>query len=157
MSSDLLLKMIGLMLVSPFFMAGFCSKSDVPANIPTDATQFFSWNIMGVAGQVSSPKDSLTMTSSNNQTTFSGKTIGSSVTANYRLSFPSTAIGTYSASDCQIYVSGRYFVSTSNPISITISQYGPAGSYIIGTYTGEIKDSTSGKIYSATGDFKIKH
>ena len=155
-TKKLLLRTVALLLISPFFMAGFCSKDDVAA-IPTNATQYFTWDIMGIKGQVSSPTDSLAMTTISNKTTFFGNTVGSSVTANYRMSFPGTAVGSYQLSECLIYVSGHYFVSTPTPITINISSYGGVGSYVTGSYSGEIKDSTSGKTYAATGEFKIKH
>lgn len=155
-STKILFRTFALLLVSPFFMAGFCSKDDAVA-IPTNATQYFTYDIMGIKGQVSSPTDSLAMTTSSNKTTFFGNTVGSSVTANYRLAFPGTTVGSYQLSECLIYISGHYFVSTATPITINVNSFGAAGSYVTGTYAGEIKDSTSGKIYTASGDFKIKH
>ena len=155
-STKFLCRAFALLLVSPFFMAGFCSKDDAPA-IPANATQYFTYDIMGIKGQVSSPTDSLSMSTISNKTTFFGNTVGSSVTANYRLVFPGTTVGTYQLSECLIYISGHYFVSTPTPITINVSSFGGVGSYVTGTYSGEIKDSTSGKTYAASGEFKIKH
>jgi hypothetical protein len=151
------LKLALLLLLSPFFMAGFCSKDDALATVIENNEQYFTYNINGVDGHVSTPQDSLGMSTSNNQTKFQGFTKTSTLTANYRMSFPGSTAGDFQANECVIYVSGRYFVSTPSPINIKISSFGGLGSFVTGTYSGSIKDSTSGKTYTASGQFKIKN
>lgn len=146
-----------LLMLSPFFMAGFCSKDDALAALIESNEQYFTYNINGVDGHVSTPQDSLGMSMVNNITKFHGFTKTSTLTGNYRMSFPGTSAGDYQANECVIYVSGRYFVNTSSPINIKISSYGGLGSFVTGTYSGAIKDSTSGKVYNASGQFKIKN
>ena len=151
------LKLALFLLISPFFMAGFCSKDDLPAAVIENNEQYFTYSINGVDGSVSTPKDSLGMTTSNNFTKFQGFTKTSTLTANYRMSFAGSAVGDFQANECVIYVSGRYFVITPSPINIKISNFGGLGSFVTGTYSGPIKDSTSGKVYNANGQFKIKN
>lgn len=151
------LKLALFLLISPFFMAGFCSKEDKLTPVIENNEQYFTYSINGVDGSVSTPKDSLGMTTSNNFTKFQGFTKTSTLTANYRMSFAGSAVGDFQANECVIYVSGRYFVITPSPINIKISNFGGLGSFVTGTYSGPIKDSTSGKVYNANGQFKIKN
>jgi hypothetical protein len=151
------LKLALFLLISPFFMAGFCAKEDKLTPVIENNEQYFTYSINGVDGSVSTPKDSLGMTTSNNFTKFQGFTKTSTLTANYRMSFAGSAVGDFQANECVIYVSGRYFVITPSPINIKISTFGGLGSFVTGTYSGPIKDSTSGKVYNANGQFKIKN
>jgi len=151
------LKLALFLIISPFFMAGFCSKDDLPAAVIENNEQYFTYNINGIDGNVSTPKDSLGMSTLNNFTKFQGFTKTSTLTANYRMSFFGNNVGDFLANECVIYISGRYFVSTPSPINIKISSFGGIGSFVTGTYSGSIKDSTSGKIYTASGQFKIKN
>ena len=146
-----------LLLLSPFFMAGYCSKDDVPAAVIENNEQYFTYSINGIDGSVSTPKDSLGMSSLNNLTKFQGFTKTSTLTANYRMSFLGNTAGDYPANECIIYISGRYFVNTPSPINVKITSFGGIGSFVTGTYSGSIKDSTTGKTYTASGQFKIKN
>jgi hypothetical protein len=145
------------LLISPFFMAGFCSKDDKLTTAIENNEQYFTYSINGVDGSVSTPKDSLGMTTSNNFTKFQGFTKTSTLTANYRMSFTGSSVGDFQAKECVIYVSGRYFVITPTPINIKISNFGGLGSFVTGSYSGPIKDSTTGNVYNANGQFKIKN
>ena len=50
-----------LLMLYPFFMAGFCSKDDALAAVIESNEQYFTYNINGVDGHVSTPQDSLGM------------------------------------------------------------------------------------------------
>jgi hypothetical protein len=138
-------------------MAGFCSKEDKLTPVMENNEQYFTYSINGVDGSVSTPKDSLGMSTTNNLTKFQGFTKTSTLTANYRMSFTASSTGDFQAKECVIYVSGRYFVITATPINIKISNYGGLGSFVTGSYSGQIKDSTSEKVYNTNGQFKIKN
>lgn len=157
MKSVVHLKLVLLLLISPFFMAGFCSKEDKLTPVMENNEQYFTYSINGVDGSVSTPKDSLGMSTANNFTKFQGLSKTATLTANYKMSFTGSSVGDFQANECVIYVSGRYFVSTAAPINIKISNYGGLGSFVTGSYSGQIKDSTSGKVYNANGQFKIKN
>jgi len=157
MKSVVHLKLVLLLLISPFFMAGFCSKEDKLTPVMENNEQYFTYSINGVDGSVSTPKDSLGMSTANNFTKFQGFTKTATLTANYKMSFTGSSVGDFQAKECVIYVSGRYFVITPSPINIKISNFGGLGSFVTGTYSGPIKDSTSGKVYNANGQFKIKN
>lgn len=157
MKSAVHLKLVLLLLISPFFMAGFCSKEDKLTPVMENNEQYFTYSINGVDGSVSTPKDSLGMSTANNFTKFQGLSKTATLTANYKMSFTGSSVGDFQANECVIYVSGRYFVTTAAPINIKISNYGGLGSFVTGSYSGQIKDSTSGKVYNANGQFKIKN
>ena len=87
-------------MLSPFFMAGFCSKDDALAAVIESNEQYFTYNINGVDGHVSTPQDSLGMSTINNFTKFYGFTKTSTLTGNYRMSFTGSTTGDYQANDC---------------------------------------------------------
>ena len=157
--TKLVYKIFAVLIISPFLMSGFCVKDKSEPITPIDnGGQFFTWNILGQSGQIDeSPGDSLGMKIVSDTTVIYGTRKTNTLTANYRLTFPGTKIGNYKASEFLIYASGRYLVATSKPIDISISSYGGPGSFVTGSYSGPIKDSTSGITITATGEFKVKN
>jgi hypothetical protein len=148
-------KNVGALFFVALFIYGTCNKDNDDIVTPS-GDQYLTWRIGTSSGSVSSPPDSVSMARQGNTTIFYGQNAANS--ANFYVSFSGTqAVGNYSASDFLIYANGKYYVQTSAPLQINVTTYGMAGQYIIGTYSGNIKDSTASAIVAVTGQIKVKN
>jgi len=55
-----------------------------------------------------------------------------------------------------LHVNGKDYVPSTTPLQITISKYDTLGGYIIGSYYGRVRDSSSTTTYSITGQFRVQ-
>lgn len=143
-----------ILFISLFIKAG-CSASEDDLEPPTPNTdQYITWNFASIKGQLTAPPDSILV--GNFYTPSTTDIFASSRTGN---TYAYAAINGNTTGTFPLYLSiftgGKYYNSTA-PSSVTISTYGSSGGYIIGTYTGKIKDSTSPAVYDMSGMFRVK-
>jgi hypothetical protein len=91
----------------------------------------------------------------NNETVLAGLTS----TSKFDIRFFGPQIpGDYPASRFVLFTNNMYFVQTA-PFNmvVTITNYGGPGQYIIGSFSGTVRDSTSSTTYPVSGDFRIRN
>lgn len=143
---------LGVLFISLFLKAG-CSSSDEDLEQPLPNTdQYITWNFGSYKGQLTVPPDSITVgnfyrptdvfASTKTGDTYLYAGVNGASTGNFPL-------------ELSIYTGGKYFNSTATT-SVSITTYGPTGGYIIGSYSGKMKDSTSTTVYDVNGAFRLK-
>lgn len=111
----------------------------------------------GASGNLQVPADSLSFYSTGSSTEIYGMT-NPTPTTQFTISFDGPQqSGTYPANYFYVLAGGKYYVSTAVPLQVRVTTYGPAGQYVIGTYSGNVKDSTTSAIIPVSGEFRIKH
>ena len=68
-----------LLLLSPIFIQGVCSKEDAPS--PSASDQFVTWTINGIQGRLATPVDSISQFIQGNATYVYGMTKPTPITA----------------------------------------------------------------------------
>jgi hypothetical protein len=150
---------------SLFIKAG-CSKTkgdleDSPI-LPT-SDQYITWSVGNIQGSLLSPSDSVFFSVTDGWTSISGMTPYS--TANpLELSavFFGTTEGVFNAKYLSIYKNGtRQFASDIFPLKVNISTYGAVGQYVVGSFSGTVKDSVqiaqgSQASQAIKGNFRVK-
>lgn len=63
--------------------------------------------------------------------------------------------------DLNIMTNGHYYINTSTSVQVTVTTYGDARQYLIGSDVGTVKDSTSNGqastvVYPIHGNFNVK-
>lgn len=131
-----------------------CSKPSDDARLFPGTDQFFTCEIAGVKGSVTSPNDSLAC-----YRMYARSIIGGDATASadhFILSFNGDQVpGTYTAVDCDLYLNGKRYSSMQNQtqIQVKVSRFGSRGDKITGSYSGTVSDSTH--LYPVKGDFRL--
>lgn len=138
-----------LLALATIVIAASCSKDNNPAD------QYVTWNMNANNGGLSAPTDSLTTYMWSNATSVYG--MSQSGDTYFELTFPAQAAGTYAASSFLVKVNNNYYVPAATPVQITVSNYGASGQYLIGTYSGTVKDSTTSANLAVTGTFRVKN
>lgn len=159
----LLLTNSAFILVASLFIKAGCSKSDegIEPPLPT-SDEYITWNVNKINGALTSPGDSLFIYQSGNTTTFLGVTpYNAPNPGSFYASTNGTSTGIFDLAYFSIFTNNRYYVSTFTQPKVTISTYGNTGEYVIGSYSGVVKDSLPPNFYNATtysihGNFKIK-
>ena len=140
-----------LMLVAVLFIIG-CKKDkdEMPSN-----TSHFSWNINGVTGKLAEPGDLFFFERDNGSTTISGSNIQQPYNS-FNLSFDAPeAAGEYSLESFNVFFNGKNYNEGSMPLKVNITKYGAVNDFLIGTFSGMVKDINDNE-YNISGDFKIK-
>lgn len=149
---------------SVFVQAG-CSKSgeDVETEHPLPtADQYVTWHFGNTHGTLQSPTDSLFCYDDNGTTSIAAATAFNATNqGGFYTSFNAMATGNFQLNDLIIYANQRSYVSTSTPMQVKVSAYGNAGQYVVGSYNGFVKDSTtngqqSSTTYAISGHFRVK-
>lgn len=145
-----------LLIVLPVLTQGMCNKDAEDGDRP-DADQYVTWKIAGASGSLSVPTDSLDFYYNGVSTAIYGMTKPTPATS-FGISFVGAQqSGTFTADYFQVYTGGKYYVPTSTPLQVSVTTYGPTGQYVIGTYSGQVKDSSSSAIIPVAGEFRIKN
>jgi hypothetical protein len=153
MKSRTVLSMMLLLLLAPFFMATDCN-TDLEGPAPKD--EFFNWNISGFGtGEVATPPDVIDVANLPNLTAFGGSGSNNTRAFNFTINAPQIP-GNYPAQDFTIFTAGKYFVK-SGTVTMTITNYGVPGLYIIGSYAGVVRDSAAAGNLNISGTFKIRN
>jgi hypothetical protein len=140
-----------LSVLSFLIIAAACSKDN---DNPGD--EYVTWNMSANNGGLSNPPDSLTMYRWSNETSVYG--MSQSGDTYFELTFPGAqAAGTYTASSFLVRVNGNYYVPATTPVQVNVITYGTSGQYLIGTYSGTIKDSATSSNAVVTGTFRVKN
>ena len=147
-----------LLLVSPFFIFSMCTRDfDEPA-VPDylNADEYFSWNMPGSNGSLSSPSDSIQYIRNSGNNIFVAYNTTNSVNSYVSFDGPQST-GTYSSYNFLVYTGSKYFVSTTTPVVINITSFGIAGQPIVGSYSGNVRDSANTTTFAVTGNFKVRN
>ena len=146
------LSVLSILFVSLFLKAG-CSSSDEDLEQPLpNADQYITWNFGSHKGQLTVPTDSITVDNFYGPTdVFATTRMGN----NYvYASINGTAAGTFPL-QLYIFTGGKYFNSQPST-TVSISSFGAPGGYIVGSYSGKMKDSSSTNMYDVNGAFRVK-
>jgi hypothetical protein len=149
---------LGLITVLSFFILLFasCKKKESTSQVTTPNTsQFFTWSLNGVNGQMTSPKDSLAAIYGGNNILLSGystTTIGNQVSM---AANGPAAPGTYTVGSLDFVINNKSYDLTSTPLTMTITKFGDVDGYVEGSYNGTVKDA-SNVTYTYTGQFRLK-
>ena len=146
-----------LLLFVPMLMQNVCGKRDEgDMIIPPNADQYVTWRVNNTNGSLQVPTDSLDYYFSNNSTSVYGMT-RPTMSTYFQLSFDGPQQnGNYAASNFVVMSGGRHYYSSASPISVNVTTYGGVGQYMIGNYTGTVKDSTTSNTVPVSGTFRIK-
>ncbi|HEU4904015.1 MAG TPA: hypothetical protein VFT06_14515 [Flavisolibacter sp.] len=153
-----------LLLTAFLFIKAGCSKSneDIDSGEIPAADQYVTWNLNNAKGSLQSPSDSLFGYVNSGSTSIHGGTTYNAPSPIYfSAAFNGLTTGTFSLTDLNIMTNGRYYINTSTSVQVTVTTYGNAGQYLIGSYAGTVKDSTSNgqtstAVYPIHGNFKVK-
>ena len=138
-------------------MQNVCGKQDDDDMIVTpNADQYVTWHVNSSNGNLQVPSDSLDYYYSGNTTSVYGMT-RPSMSTYFELSFngPQQS-GNYTASNFVVMSGGRHYYSSTSPISVSVTTYGSAGQYMIGNYSGIVKDSSNSTTIPVSGTFRVK-
>ena len=144
------------LLFVPLFIFGVCNKEGDESSIPT-SDQYVTWNMSGASGFLQVPTDSLDFYYTGFSTAIYGMTKPTPNTSFGISIVGSQQSGRYSADYFSVYASGKYYVPTTTPLQVNISNYGASGQYGTGTYSGMVKDSATSAIISVNGEFRIRN
>lgn len=135
------------------FLKASCSASDEELEPPTPtADQYITWNFSSYKGQLTVPTDSIMVDNSFRPTEiYATKRTGDSFAY---ASINGSTTGTFPL-QLYIFTGGKYF-NSQPATSASITSYGVPGGYIIGSYTGKMKDSSSTTVYDINGVFRVK-
>lgn len=153
-----------LLFTASLFIKAGCSKSneDIDSGEIPEADQYVTWNINNEKGALQSPADSLFGYVNSGSTSIHAGTIYNAPNPIYfSAAFNGRTTGSFSLTDLNILANGRYYINTSTAVQVTVTTYGNTGQYLIGSYSGSVKDSTgngqtSTAIYPINGKFKVK-
>lgn len=134
-----------------------CSKESAPEtpNLP-NTDQYITWNIAdSIQGSLNSPHDSLASARYGTQTNLVG--IATANKNSILIQFDGNrSTGIYDAVYAIMWVNGRnYYLNRPGFLEVKVSKYSDFGENIIGSYSGNIKDST-GALSKISGNFKLK-
>lgn len=132
-----------------------CSKGSTAQvyDLP-NTDQYISWNVNGNKGAFTSPMDSLASARYGIQTHITGASTNNQ-NGVYFIFSGNRANGIYEISFSDIYINQVTYSALPNSLQATVTKYGSVGDYIIGSYSGNVKDSTS-KTIAISGNFKVK-
>ncbi|MDO6429872.1 carboxypeptidase-like regulatory domain-containing protein [Flavitalea sp. BT771] len=122
----------------------------------TAIEQYVSVTVDGKTYTVNYPVDSIGYWVQNNTSNFQSLPVTGS--AGYSLGWQTQALsgtGTFPANYFYLNTTVRGFYQ-SGAIQCTISQFGNINEYIVGGFSGNLKDSVSQVIYPMTGNFKVR-
>lgn len=149
---------------SLFIKAGCSKSSDDVATTPAlpNADQYITWNVNNSNGSLQSPNDSIFYQLNSGTTVFLGQTpYNATSQGGVYAAFNGTTTGSFNFSQLNIYANNHYYVPTATPVQVNVTTYGTLGQYVIGSYSGLVKDSVYGQTgtsntYSIQGNFRIK-
>lgn len=145
-----------LLLLAPLFIQGVCNKSNTDVPAPT-SDEYATWSIAGGNGSFSVPADSITLYRFGSTTSVYGMTRTNASTY-FEISFEGPQqSGNYPATSFQVLAGGKYYVPTATPVQVNVSTYGATGGYVIGTYSGPVKDSATAATVNVSGSFRVKN
>ena len=148
-----------LVLVAPLFMYSVCGKHDDVVSLPDypNSDEYFTFRATGYDGNLTNPPDSVIYGYYNGaKNVITGYNQSGLLNSYVSFTGPQTP-GTYTASYFNVFNIGKYFVTTTTPIQITITDFGGPGQNITGTYQGQAKDSLGFSTYNIHGTFKVKN
>ena len=145
-----------LLLFVPLLMQNVCGKRDEgDMIIPPNADQYVTWRVNNNSGSLQVPVDSLDYYFSGNSTSVYGMT-KPAMSTYFELSFDGPQQnGNYTASNFVVMTGGRYYFSSGSPVAVNVTTYGTAGQYLVGNYSGTVKDSLA-NTFPVSGLFRIK-
>ena len=155
MKTKITLKKWSLLFFIPVFIFGVCSKEDGEFKTP-NADQYVTWKISGASGNLQVPSDTLKLDYFGGATSIFGVTPPPGTTS-FSISFTGAQqAGTYAARYSYVITNGKYYVPSATRIQINVTNYGSTGQYVIGNYSGHVKDSATSATMSVSGEFRIK-
>ncbi len=109
----------------------------------TSITQFINYSVNGTPYSILPPADSVTagFNIQNNRTVVSGYTMNAGSMRSIEFSFSGNTVGTSNLTALRINSPSGGGSLGSNVIPATITEYGPAGGFIAGSFSGNISDS----------------
>ena len=132
-----------------------CSKdNNNQANDLPNADQYITWNINGEKGSMTSPNDSIGSARYATDTHI----IGQSTTNQnqfYIIFSGNRDAGTYPVHFADLYINQKTYTESPDPFLVIVTKYGNVDDYIIGSYSGKIKDNST-NLYPINGNFKLK-
>jgi hypothetical protein len=141
-------------LVMSLLLLTACTGETEPVD-PTLAEQYFTFTMSGQTGASMAPADSIGAIRKGDTTILFG--VNPSASVRVMASFHGgDTTGAYRIDSMMIYRNNKYIVSTQNPVLANITSFGAPGQYIIGSYSGTLKDSSGTQTYPVTGVFKLK-
>ena len=131
-----------------------CSCNDTGPVSPT-ISQTFRWTIPNYSATLTVPPGIFDAAYVNNESSLSGLTADSKFDIRF---FGPQVPGDFAASRFVLYTNNKYFVQTAPfNMTITISNYGGPGDYIVGGFSGTVRDSSSTTTFPVSGDFRIRN
>jgi len=132
-----------------------CKKSDDSPKTP-NADEYVTWDVGGKYDYLATPSDTFELSKSSANNYYLQASQKSTSHKHLYFSFTDTTVGTQSSNYFSLYTSSTYYVQSSTPIQLTFSKFGARGDYVIGTYTGTVKDSSSASTFTINGEFKVR-
>jgi hypothetical protein len=147
-----LMRTLLLLMIAPVFMKTSCNDDLTP----TPQVEFINWQMTGAgSGTIESPPGAISVSHAPGFTAFGGLAVaGPSAQINF---VGSQLPGNYPITDFTLLIGSTYYVKTTSALTLTVTQYGVPGQYILGSYAGTVKDSASTQTFAITGNFKIKN
>jgi hypothetical protein len=128
-----------------------CSKQKGTTDLPI-SDQYFTCEIDGFKGSVTSPNDSLGCIRTGTRSIIGGDANNNSDF--FILTFNSDRVpGNYKAAICDISLNNKKYSSQQHDIQIKVSSFGNNGEKIVGSYSGTINQSSI--THKVKGDFKL--
>ena len=126
-----------------------------PGPVAPTVTQSLKWTIPNNSATLTVPPGLFDASFFNNETSLSGLTANDKFVIRF---FGPQIPGDYPASKFELYTNNKYFVQTApfNMI-ITVTNYGGPGDYIVGSFSGTVRDSASTTTYPVSGDFRLRN
>jgi hypothetical protein len=127
-----------------------CNKSDKEEDVSApNSDQYIYWNFKGSHVALSVPSDTIVATNFTPLTTLTAY----STTNGIAISFSSMTTGTFVSDYFQIHTNSKDYPGS---VTLNVTEYGTVGNYIVGTYSGNITDSTANQAYAVSGGFRMK-
>lgn len=147
------MKLITVILLSLVVFTG-CKKDDDDEQIvlPT-AEQYITWQIGNTKGEFIVPTDTVTAARSTNFTEILAFSPSNNNSVSFSFNGAQTS-GNYN-SNLTMTINGETYLPSNDPIRVTVTQFGNIGDFIVGSYTGELRDDEF-KRYAIRGWFKIR-
>ncbi len=146
------------LLASPFFISGMCSKEPEPEPLPPDhpnADEYFTFRFPGHNINVISP-DSVSYGYYNGARNVIVSYTGTNSHVTYMSYNAAQSAGGYPGEYLNILTGGKYYVSTGQTFHVIVDNIGAIGQDITGSYSGTVRDSLGANTYTVTGTFKVK-
>ncbi len=149
---------------TPFLMQASCSKNndDVvvtpppPPTLPA-ADQYITATLNSATTVFKTPTDSLSFSKTSSSTSLNAGT--QPATSYIGINFSgSQTIGNFPIDIFSLSINGRDYLQGATALTATVTTYGAIGAYIIGSYSGMVRSSSSSSsaFTEVKGDFRFK-